>query len=217
MKNKEKLDIIYEDKYLIVVNKPYNLLTIATDSEQENTLYHKVYIYLKQKNKNNKVYIVHRLDKDTTGLVIFAKDFKIKRILQDNWDQVTRKYLAVLNGNLINNNGIIKSYLAITKTNLTYTTTSKKGKLAVTEYRKIMSNFKYTLVEINIKTGRKNQIRVHMKELGYPILGDRKYGLKDKEKKLYLDAYYLKLFHPKTKQILEFELDVKKEYIDKVK
>ena len=215
MKN-DKLKIIYEDKYIIVINKPYKMLTIANDKEVENTLFHKVLVYLKRKNKNNKVFIVHRLDFDTSGLIVFAKDLKTKAILQDNWNKVERKYLAILKGKLEHEKGIIKSYLKETKTKLVYSSNdSKNGLLAITNYRKVMEYNNLTLVEISIKTGRKNQIRVHMNDLGNPILGDKKYGNKNKETRMYLDAYYLKFNHPVTGQELEFELDIPKSFLIK--
>ena len=216
MKN-DKLKIIYEDKYLIIVDKKEHLLTIANDKERDNTLYHKVYLYLKRKNKNNKIYIVHRLDYDTSGLVVFAKDVKTKTILQENWDKVVRKYLAIVNGKVEKNEGTIKSYLKETKTLLVYSSNDKKnGQLAITNYRKILDYNNLSLLEITLKTGRKNQIRVHMFDLGYSILGDKKYGVKTKEDRLYLHAYYLKFNHPITGQELEFELDIPKKFLIKL-
>ena len=195
----DKLNIIYEDKNLLVINKPVHILTIASAKETEKTLYHKVYLYLKRKNKNNKVFIVHRLDFDTSGLIIFAKDIKTKTILQDNWNDVVRKYIAIVNGSVEKDTDIIKSYLKTTKTNLVYSTNDKEnGLLAITKYKKILEYKNLSLLEINIKTGRKNQIRVHLSDIGHPILGDNKYGLKSKEGRMYLHAYYLKLKHPHT-------------------
>ena len=213
----DKLNIVYEDKYLLIVNKPCHLLTIANLKESENTLYHKVYLYLKRKNKNNKVFIVHRLDFDTSGLIVFAKDLKTKSLLQDNWNKVVRKYIAIINGKLNNKQGVIKSYLKETKTNLVYSTNdSKNGNLAITNYREVLTYKNLTLVEIEIKTGRKNQIRVHMKDLGNPILGDKKYGPKTSEKRMYLHAYYLEFMHPVTMDKLKFELDIPKEFLSKL-
>ena len=123
---KKKLKILYEDKYLIIINKPSGLLTIATTKEKEKTLYHQVYEYLKQKNKNNKVFIVHRLDKDTSGIVVFAKDIQSKAFLQNNWDKFKRKYVAVVHGHT-KEKDILKNYLMETKTHLTYIVNDKKG------------------------------------------------------------------------------------------
>lgn len=206
---KNKLNIIYEDKYLLIVSKPAKLLTIGNEKEKENTLYHQVLLYLKQKNKNNKVFIVHRLDFDTSGLIIFAKDTKTKLLLQDNWNKVIRRYMAIVNNKLPKEEDTLKNYLKETKTNLVYVTNdSKNGNLAITSYKKVLEFDKYSLIEIEIKTGRKNQIRVQLSNIGNSILGDKKYGPKTHEQRMYLHAYYLKFNHPVTNQILEFEEEV---------
>ncbi len=212
--NNNKLNIIYEDKYILIVNKPSNLLIISTLKEKEKTLYHQVLLYLKKKNQ--KVFIVHRLDKDTEGLVIFAKSEKIKKFLQDNWPRVIRKYIAVVKGNLANKEATLKSYLKETKTNLVYETNNKKeGKLAITTYKVILENNCYSLLDINIKTGRKNQIRVQLNAINHPIFGDKKYNNQEnsKNKKMYLCAYYLEFIHPITKINMKFEKDIPKEYL----
>ena len=211
---KDRLDIIYEDKYIIIVNKPYHLLTIGNDKEKENTLYHKISLYLKRKNKNNKVFIVHRLDYDTSGVIIFAKDSKIKTILQDNWNKVIRKYMAIVNGKMEKDEETLKSYLKETKTNLVYSTNSKLGKLAITKYKTVLRTDKYSLLDISIETGRKNQIRVQLSDINHSIVGDKKYDTKDNSKRMYLCAYYLKFNHPVTKKELEFELDVPKDFLE---
>ena len=210
---KDKLKILYEDKYLIIINKPNNLLMIATEKEKENTLYHKVLLYLKKKNQ--KVFIVNRLDKDTSGIVIFAKNEKVKRLLQDNWNQVIRKYMAIIYGNLEKKEDTLKSYLMETKTNLVYSTNdSKKGKLAITSYKVIYETDKYSLLDINIKTGRKNQIRVALNDIKHPIVGDKKYYQeKQNTKRLYLHSYYIEFNHPITKQLIKIELEIPTEFI----
>ena len=216
MKN-NKLKIVYEDKYILVINKREHLLSIASLKEKENTLYHQVYMYLKRKNKNNKVFIVHRLDYDTSGLIIFAKDLKTKQYFQDNWSKVIRKYVAVVNGQVEKEEDTLRSYLKETKTNLVYATKdSKNGALAITNYKKIKENEKYTLLDIGIKTGRKNQIRVQLQEIGNPILGDKKYGPKSPEKRMYLHAYYLKFYHPYRKEDMKLELAIPKEFLNKL-
>ena len=216
---KDKLDIIYEDKWIIVVNKPQHLLTISTNNEKEKTLFHKVIMYEKRKNKNNKVFIVHRLDKDTSGLVLFAKDEKVKYKLQNNWDKDTKRgYVAVVHGHTLDKD-ILKSFLAETKTLMVYSTPDKKlGKLAITEYKKIKNNKKFTLLDIRIKTGRKNQIRVQLKDNGNPIIGDKKYGESkfDPLRRLCLHANYLEIIHPVTNKKIVFETSVPKEFINLV-
>lgn len=213
---KDKLDIIYEDKFIIVVNKPSHLLTISTDNEKEKTLFHKVMLYEKRKNKNNKVFIVHRLDKDTSGLVLFAKDEKTKYFLQNNWDKDTKRgYVALVHGKT-KNKDTLKSYLTETKTLLVHSTHDKKiGKLAITEYERIAENNKLTLLKINIKTGRKNQIRVQLNDNNNQIVGDKKYGDNkfDPLRRLCLHANYLSIIHPTTNKRMVFNIDIPKEFL----
>lgn len=174
----KKMDIIYEDKELLVINKPSKLLTIS-DGKKNNTLYSMARSYVKKQHKSNKIFIVHRLDKDTSGIVIFAKNEKLKKYLQDNWNKITkREYIAILEGKLKNKNGVIKEYLKETKTHKVYATKNKSGEYAETHYEVINYTNHNTLVKINIKTGKKNQIRVGFNNLGYPIIGDKKYDAK---------------------------------------
>ena len=217
MSTKNKLNILYEDKFIIVVNKPSNLLTMSTEKEKERTLFHYVFEYLKKKNKNNKVFIVHRLDKDTSGIVIFAKDEQTKFYLQNNWDSFKRNYVAVVNGKVKNDKGIIKSYLMETKTHLTYSVKDKNGKLAITEYEKILENKKYTMLSLKLKTGRKNQIRVGLADMGNPIVGDKKYGIKkDPIRRMALVANTLIFIHPKTKEKIVIDIDIPDSFISLV-
>ena len=220
MKSNEKINIIYEDKDILVVNKPAGLLTVSTDTEKEKTLFHKVYMYVKKKNKNNKIFIVHRLDKDTSGIVLFAKNESLKIKFQNDWDNLAkeRKYVAMVHGIVNKKEGEIVSWLKETNTLLTYS--SKKqgdGKKAITKYRLVSNNEKYSLLDIDIKTGRKNQIRVHMKDMGNPIIGDAKYGVKDGAKRMYLHAYKLVIMHPVTKETFVFETDVPTTFINLIK
>ena len=217
MKKSNKLDIVYEDKWLIVVNKPSHMLTISTDNEKEKTLFHQVLMYEKRKNKNNKVFIVHRLDKDTSGLVLFAKDEKLKIKLQNTWDKDTKRgYIAVVHGKTLDKE-TLKSYLAETKTLLVYSTTdSTKGKLAITSYEKLKENNRLTLLKIDILTGRKNQIRVQLSDRGNPIVGDKKYCKErfDPLRRLCLEANYLEIIHPVTNKKMVFEIDILKEFMN---
>ena len=203
----KKIDIIYEDKDLIIVNKPENLLTISTLKEKEKTLYHLVSNYVKKKNRNNKIFIVHRLDKDTSGLVILAKTKRVQEKLQADWDMVTRKYVALVHGHL-KKNIILENYIKEGKNNLSFITSSDKGKKAISEVKVLKNINQKTLLEINIKTGRKNQIRLQLAFYGYPIIGDKKYGNKDTEKRMMLHAYYLKFIHPTTKETMEFKISI---------
>ncbi len=206
MKKKDKLKILYEDKSIIVISKPSNLLTIGTNKEHNNTLYRKVSEYVKKQHKTNKIFIVHRLDKDTSGIIIFAKTEQAKRILQRNWDKFKRKYIALVEG-IVTKEDTIKNYLAETKSLKTYITNDKKiGKLAITKYKPIKSNKEYTLLNIEILTGRKNQIRVHMENINHPIVGDKKYNSKKNPiRRMCLHATYLEFIHPITNKKIIIE------------
>lgn len=171
------LDIIYEDNNIIVVNKPSKLLTISNKNEKENTLYRMVSDYLKKDKK--KVFVIHRLDYDTSGVIMFAKDRKVQELYQSKWNDLAkvREYTAVVEG-ITDNKGHIESYLKQTKTLLVYSSRSKDGYFAVTDYEKITNNSKYSLLKIHISTGRRNQIRCHMHDINHPILGDSRYNSK---------------------------------------
>lgn len=213
---KKKMDIIYEDKYLLVVNKPTKLLTVATAKEKENTLYHEASMYVKKKHKSNKIFIVHRLDKDTSGVVVFAKDEKIKKLLQDNWDKyaINREYIALVKGHIKPEKNTLKNKLVETKTNMVFVDDkSKFGKVAITKYEVINFKDNNSLIKINILTGRKNQIRVQLDYIGYPIVGDNKYG-KNKSfyNRLMLHANKLELINPITNEKLELIARIPKEF-----
>lgn len=209
IKRDKDLFILYEDKYIIICYKPYNLLTVADKKERENTLYHKVSMYLKKKNKNSKVFIVHRLDYETSGLVIFAKSKEIQGILQNNWNDVIRNYICVVHG-IFDKEKTLKYYLKENSSLMVYK--SKNGSLAITDVFPIKNNSKYSLLSLNIKTGKKHQIRVSLKEEGHPILGDTKYGIKDKFKHLYLCANKLEFNHPITNKKIVIEWSLTHEY-----
>ena len=210
----KNIDIIYEDKDIIVINKPSGLLTVATEKEKNKTAYHLVMEYLKKKNKNNRIFIIHRLDKDTSGIIMFAKNERAKHLYQDNWNDIVKKrcYYAVIDGKMENKEGTIKSYLK-ENGNMVYSVKDRSGKLAVTEYKVLKERKNISLLDINLKTGRKNQIRVHMKENKTPILGDLKYGEKSKLiNRLALHAYKLELINPVTKKLLTFEINMPNEF-----
>lgn len=213
---KNDFEIIYEDHNIIVVNKKAGLLTISTENEKINTLYHKVSQYVKSKNKNNNIFIIHRLDRDTSGVVMFAKSEKIKKLYQNNWNNfvIGRYYVAIVEGVLEKKRGIINSKLKENKEGYVYC--SKDGKEAITEYEVIKENKLYSLLKINIKTGRKNQIRVHMKSINHPIIGDKKYGSKKKEKRLYLHANILELKNPITGKMEKYSSKIPKQFNIKI-
>lgn len=208
---KKEIKIIYEDEDIIVVNKPAGLLIISTDNEKEYTLYHMVSSYLKTKNKNNKVFIIHRLDRETSGLVMFAKNQKAKNLFQSNWDKmfIKRGYFAVVEGTPVDKEKTLVSYLNENEGHMVYETIKTKGKYACTQYRVISENNKYTLLDVNIKTGRKNQIRVQLKENGNVIVGDKKYGSNiDPLKRMALHAYKLEFNDPRTNKRVNIEIDL---------
>ncbi len=216
-KNKKTLpfDILFEDEHIIVVNKPSGLLTIATEKERDKTLYHIVREYLVSKNQYARVFIVHRLDKDTSGIVVLAKDEKTKNKLQENWNEYVslREYVAVVHGKPKKDEDRIVQKLKETKTNLVYITKDQDGKEAITNYKVIKSNDDYSMLSINIETGRKNQIRVALSSIDTPIVGDKKYGLKnDKETRLYLHANRLKMYYPEIKKDILFETTTPNEF-----
>ena len=205
----KKLNILYEDKYLIIVYKRHGLLTISRDNHNDLNLYDEVKEYEKKKNPKNKIFIVHRLDKDTSGLVLFAKNEKIKYALQNNWDKVIRKYYAVVEKEVLENKTLI-NYLQESKTGEVFVTNNKvMGKKSITKYEVLSKNNKSSLLDIEIKTGRKNQIRVQLAYILHPIIGDKKYG-NTKNKELLLQAYYLKFNHPVDNKEIIIKTDIEK-------
>ena len=215
LNNNKKLDIIYEDKNYLVVNKPSGLLTVATDKEKENTLYHEVREYIKSINKKNYIYIVHRLDKDTSGIVIFAKNEKVKKELQNNWNKLVkeRKYVAVVEGKLPKEKDRLENYLKETSTNHVYVVNYKTDTLAITNYEVVSSNNKYSKLNITIETGKKNQIRSQLANIGNPIVGDKKYSENYKGiKRLMLHACRLVFTDPISRKEMVFETSIPKEF-----
>jgi len=208
-----KIDIVYEDDKYLVVNKPSGMLTIATEKEKTRTLYHMVREYVKGKNKHEKIFIVHRLDKETCGLVLFSKDENLKLKLQENWEKcaIRREYTAVVRGILDKKKDRLVSYLKENKANMVYSTKDKSGKMAVTNYEVKKEN-QNSLLSILIETGRKNQIRVQLNDINHPILGDKKYG-ELKGKKLLLCASRLDIKDPTTSKVLKFEISIPREFM----
>ena len=207
-----ELDIIYEDDNIIVVNKPSKLLTISNKNEKDNTLYRMVSDYLKKEHK--KVFIIHRLDFDTSGIIMFAKSQRVQKLYQDNWNDLAkiREYTAIVDG-ITANKGHIESYLKQTKTLLVYSSKNKDGLFAITDYEKIGGNSKYSMLKILISTGRRNQIRCHMADIGHPILGDYRYKCKiNPIDRLCLHANRLEIINPITKELMVFNSNIPKEF-----
>jgi len=215
-KTRSKLPIIYEDDDLIVINKPSGLLSIASDNEKSSTAYRMLSDYVQQKDKHNRIFVVHRLDEDTSGVLMVAKNVKIQQALQNNWNDIVKKrgYYAIVEGVMEKPSDTIKSYLKKNKQNLMYS--SKKagdGQLAITHYKVMKSNEKYSLLDVNIDTGRKNQIRVHLGEKGHYIIGDDKYGKPANPiKRLGLHAYELDFIHPFTGKLVKFTCPMPKDF-----
>lgn len=203
-----RMKLFYEDDDIIVVYKGYGLLSMGTDKKKENTAYSIVREYLKRKDPRNKLFIVHRLDQQTSGLMMFAKNEAAKDAMQHNWNNMVleRKYVAVVEGYLDQPEGEVRSYLAENAAHEVYSTQDpSQGKLAVTHYRTLQAGHGHTMVELTLATGRKNQIRVHMKDLGHPISGDRRYGGQPNEiHRLALHAQTLRFVHPVTRQDMNF-------------
>lgn len=214
--NKKKannnINIIYEDNDIIVIDKPSKILTISNKNEKVNTLYRMVSDYLKKEHK--KVFIIHRLDFDTSGIIMFAKSQRVQKLYQDNWNDLAkiREYTAIVDG-ITANKGHIESYLKQTKTLLVYSSKNKDGLFAITDYEKIGGNSKYSMLKILISTGRRNQIRCHMADIGHPILGDYRYKCKiNPIDRLCLHANRLEIINPITKELMVFNSNIPKEF-----
>lgn len=207
-----RLKIVYEDDHIIVVNKGYGLLSMGNDKVKEGTAYSILKDYLKWQDPRNKIFIVHRLDRDTSGLMLFAKSIEAKEKLQHNWNNMvmSRKYLAVVEGVPEPAEGEVRSYLAENSRYEVYSTDDpKEGQLAVTRYRTLKSRNGFSLMEVELDTGRKNQIRVHMKDLGNPITGDRRYGAGSSPiHRMALHAQTLRFVHPITRKDMNFSTPV---------
>ena len=203
------VSVVFEDKDLIVINKNAGLLTMATDKEKRNTVYSILSNYVKDEDKNNKIFIVHRLDRETSGLMMFAKSEEMQELLQESWKQTIseRSYLAVIEGKLDPPEGTRMSYLFESKVFKVHSTQDpEKGQQAITHYSTLKSNDSYSLLKVNLETGRKNQIRVHLQDLKHPIVGDKKYGSTVSPiARLGLHAWVLAFRHPITGKAIRFE------------
>ncbi len=204
--------IVFEDKYLIVIEKEAGVLSIATEKQKENTAYSVLSEYLKKKDPQNKIFIVHRLDKDTSGLMMYAKSQHIQKALQLNWNDniLQRTYVAVVEGEIKKKEDTIASYLIESKALIVYSTKNiSLGQHAITHYEVIASNSRNSLVKLNLETGRKNQIRVHMQDLGHSVIGDEKYNAKTNPiKRLGLHAWVLAFKHPVSQEEMYFDSEI---------
>ncbi|MCK5655079.1 MAG: RluA family pseudouridine synthase [Candidatus Aureabacteria bacterium] len=206
------LSILYEDHDILVVDKMSGLLTMSNKAGIENTAYYLLNQYVRKGNpkSRNRIFIVHRLDRDSSGIIIFAKNENAKHYLQAEWQGFRKKYYTVVQGTLSKKEGVITSYLAENSVHKMYSVDDpKKGKLAKTGYKVLKESKKYSLLEIDLLTGRKNQIRAHFSEKGCPVAGDKKYGEKEKGiKRLTLHAASITILHPYTKERMTFETKV---------
>lgn len=217
-----RLQLVYEDDDVIVINKGYGLLSVGTQSHRkEESAYSILRDYVKTQDPRNKLYVVHRLDRDTSGLMMFAKSEEAQETLRHNWNNMVldRLYVALLEGYVKEDSGFVKSRLAENSQFVVYSTENpEEGKLALTRFRVLKRGNGLSLVEFSLDTGRKNQIRVHSSEMGHPISGDRKYGARESRlNRLCLHARTLRFAHPVTRKDMRFELPVPSRFIDAVK
>ncbi len=207
----KELDIIYEDAYLLVVDKHPGLLSMSNNSRQQ-TVQAVLNRYLEKGGGRCTSHLVHRLDRDTSGLMVYAKDVQTQQSLINGWQQLVtdRRYLALVEGEFENERGRVCSWLTEDKRFITHSSpVDNGGKYAVTHYSVLKSKRDYSLIECELETGRKNQIRVHMADLGHPVAGDRKYGAQsDPMRRLGLHAYMLCFVHPVTGKHMRFETPV---------
>ena len=217
-----RLQLVYEDDDVIVINKGYGLLSVGTQSHRkEESAYEILRNYVKEQNPSNKLYVVHRLDRDTSGLMMFAKTEEAQETLRHNWNNMVldRLYVALLEGYVKEDSGYVKSRLMENSQFVVYSTQNPdEGKLALTRYKVLKRAHGLSLVEFSLDTGRKNQIRVHASEMGHPIMGDRKYGAKESRlNRLCLHARTLRFAHPITRKDMRFELPVPSRFLNAVK
>ena len=202
--------ILFENEEFIAIDKPAGLLSVESDKERESA-YAYVAEYLKVGNQTARPFVLHRIDKETSGVLLFAKNPKIHSMLKMHWNEyvTAREYCAVVEGTLEKKADTVTSYLKENQNSLMYSTQDITGQKAITHYTVEKENGQYSLLRVQIDTGRKNQIRVHMQTLGHPVVGDDKYGYtKDPLKRLGLHASRLALTHPITKELLQFSAPV---------
>ena len=208
--------LLYEDEHLIVVNKPAKLLSVATEKEKRRTAYHAVTDYVKSQHVDNRIYVLHRLDRDTSGVLMFARDPQTKELFQSRWNDIIlrRGYQAVVEGRPPREADTIRSFLVETRTHLSFSGRPGPGaREAVTHYEVKRSGHGYSLLELSIDTGRKNQIRVHLSELGCPIAGDKQYGAATNPiGRLCLHAGELAFRHPRTGQEVRFTAKMPRDF-----
>ena len=217
-----RVKLVYEDDDVIVFNKGYGILSVRTNPmKREECAYDIVRDYIKDVNPRNRLYVVHRLDRDTSGLMMFTKTEESQQVLRHNWNNMIleRLYVAVLEGYLEEDKGYVKSRLAENSQFVVYSTdVPGEGRLAVTHYEVMERGHGYTLAQFSLDTGRKNQIRVHASDLGHPIAGDRKYGASTSPiHRLALHAMTLRFAHPVTRKDMHFQTPIPAAFIGAVR
>ena len=214
---RSNLPIIYEDEHIIVINKPSGLLSIASDNEKSSTAYRMLSDYVQQKDKHNRVFVIHRLDEDTSGILMIAKDKNTQDMYQKKWNDLVSKrgYYAIVEGKLEKKSGTITSYLKKNSQNLMYSSKKKgDGQYSITHYKVIKESDNYALLDVNIDSGRKNQIRVHLGDIGHYVIGDDKYGNPSNPlKRLGLHAYELDVKDPYSDKVFKFKAPIPKEFL----
>jgi 23S rRNA pseudouridine1911/1915/1917 synthase len=212
-----KLKIIFEDQYLIVVEKKEGLLTVSTGKSDETTAFSILKNYVKKASPQNRIYVVHRLDRETSGIIMFAKTREIQLALQENWHRVItrRVYVALVEGKVEKPKDTIVTWLTENEKSLKIHSSNvdNGGQQAVTHYRTLKTNDNFSLLEVELETGRKNQIRVHMQDIGHPIAGDKKYGSEISPiGRMGLHARVLAFIHPMSLENVTFETQVPKKF-----
>ena len=215
------LTILHEDPSIIVINKQAGLLSMATNKERDRTAYSILSDYVKKLNPDNKIFIIHRLDRETSGVMMFARSERAQQLMQESWNATTkeRTYVALVEGVPEPPIGTITSYLRESKALIVYSSQNpENGQISITNYTVLKAANGYSLLQLELETGRKNQIRVHMQDIGHPIAGDAKYGAKTNPAgRLGLHAEVLAFEHPITGEPMRFDAPVPKGFLSVLK
>ena len=211
------IQVVFEDRDLIVIDKPAGLLTVATETEKRRTAYSILSDYVKEQDPSARIFIVHRIDRETSGLLLFAKNEDIRDRIQETWmSTITeRSYVAVVEGEVGQAEGVVTSWLTESAAFKVYSSQrAEQGKKAVTRYRVLRSNREYSLLNLSLETGRKHQIRVHMQDIGHPVVGDKKYGaVSNPLRRLGLHAMVLAFIHPVDGASCRFESAIPRPFL----
>ncbi len=212
--SKSPFPLLYDDDYLLAVNKPAGLLTYGKKGEPGTSVYKLMKNFVKPRNKRDgELYVIHRLDKEVSGVLLFAKKHSAQDYLKENWFRTRKMYFALVEGHLKQEKGTIKSWIDEEPLKVR-SVEEGKGSLAITHFNVIKEVGEYTLLNVEIETGRKNQIRVHLSEMGFPIVGDRKYGADDKfRRQIRLQSYFLSFPHPELNKDIEIKIPMRSNFL----